>query len=38
MKLKAHGPNQQLGMIPGAPDGEGNPAPHVASVVLLILI
>ena len=37
LKNKQHEPHQKLGVISGAPEGEADPAPHVAPVVLLML-
>ena len=33
-----HKPHQKLGVISGAPEGYADPAPHVAPVVLLMLL
>ena len=38
LKTKQHEPHQKLGVISGAPEGKADPAPHVASVALLILL
>ena len=38
LKTEQHEPHQKLGVISDAPEGVADPAPHVAPVVLLILL
>ena len=38
LKDKQHELHQKLGVISGAPEGKHDPAPHVAPVVLLMLL
>ena len=38
LKTKQPEPHQKLGVVSGVPEGETDPAPHVAPVVFLVLL